>query len=183
MPRPRRSCTRSSRQAALQVAYVLRNNLYVEDLRDHRITKLTNSSSADLINGTFDWVYEEEFGLRDGYRFSPDGKSIAYWQLNTEGVREFPLVNNTDSLYPRINPVKYPKVGEKNAACRVGFVDASGGQTRWLQVPGDPREHYIGFMEWAGNSQEIILQQLNRLQNTVQRHGWPMPAPARSRRS
>ena len=151
----------------LQVAYVLRNNLYVEDLRDRRITKLTNSSSADLINGTFDWVYEEEFGLRDGYRFSPDGKFIAYWQLNTEGVPEFPLVNNTDSLYPRINPIKYPKVGEKNAACRVGIVDVSGGETRWLRVPGDPSDHYIGFMEWAGNSQAIKLQQLNRLQNTV----------------
>jgi dipeptidyl-peptidase-4 len=151
----------------LQVAYVLRNNLYLEDLRDRRITRLTNTSSADLINGTFDWVYEEEFDLRDGYRFSPDGTSIAYWQLNTEGVREFPLVNNTDSLYPRINPVKYPKVGEKNAACRVGVVDASGRETRWLEVPSDPRDHYIAFMEWAGNSQEIVLQQFNRIQNTV----------------
>jgi dipeptidyl-peptidase 4 len=151
----------------LQVGYVLKNNLYLEDLHDRRITRLTNSSSADLINGTFDWVYEEEFGLRVGYRFSPDGKSIAYWQLNTEGVREFPLVNNTDSLYPRINLIKYPKVGEKNAACRVGVVEASGGETRWLEVPGDPREHYIAFLEWAGNSHEIVLQQLNRLQNTV----------------
>ena len=79
---------------------------------DGRITRLTNSSSPDEINGTFDWVYEEEFGLRDGFRWSPDGKSIAYWQLDTAGVREFPLVNNTDSLYPRINPIKYPKVGE-----------------------------------------------------------------------
>ncbi len=167
MPPLPRSCTRSSRQTGCKLLYVLRNNLYVEDLRDRRITRLTNTNSADLINGTFDWVYEEEFGLRDGYRFSPDGKSIAYWQLNTEGVHEFPLVNNTDSLYPRITPIKYPKVGEKNAACRVGVVDVSGGETRWLEVPGDPREHYIGFMEWAGNSQKIILQQLNRLQNTV----------------
>jgi len=151
----------------LQVAYVHGNNLYVEDLREGRITRLTSSSSPDEINGTFDWVYEEEFGLRDGFRFSPDGRSIAYWQLNTKGVREFPLVNSTDSLYPRINPIKYPKVGEQNAACRIGVVPSSGGDTRWLDVPGDPRHHYIAFMEWAGNSQEVVLQQLNRLQDTV----------------
>jgi dipeptidyl-peptidase-4 len=150
-----------------QVAYVRSNNIYVEDLHDHRITKLTNSTSVDQINGTFDWVYEEEFGLRDGFRWSPDGTAIAYWQLDTRGVHEFPLVNNTDSLYPHINPVKYPKAGEANAACRVGVVDARGGETRWLQVPGDPREHYIAFMEWAGNSREIIVQQLNRHQDTV----------------
>ena len=99
---------------------------------DHRITKLTNSTSPDVINGTFDWVYEEEFGLRDGFRWSPDGKSIAYWQLDTTGVREFPLVNNTDSPYPRINPIKYPKVGETNAACRVGVVSGR----RWRNARG-----------------------------------------------
>ncbi len=147
-----------------KVAYVRANDLYVEDLHDGRITRLTNSRSPDEINGTFDWVYEEEFGLRDGYRWSPDGKSIAYWQLNTRGVREYPLVNNTDSLYPRITPVKYPKVGEENSECRVGVVSVEGGATKWLTA--NDRENYLAFMEWAGNSGEIILQRLNRLQNT-----------------
>ena len=151
----------------LRVAYVRSNDIYVEDLRGHRITRLTNAKSADEINGTFDWVYEEEFGLRDGFRWSPDGTMIAYWSLNTTGVREFPLVNNTDSLYPRINPIKYPKVGETNAACLLGVVSSAGGETRWLEVPGDPRNNYIAFMEWAGNSDSIVLQQFNRHQNTV----------------
>jgi dipeptidyl-peptidase 4 len=150
-----------------RVAYVRSNNVYVEDLHDQRIIRLTNSNSTDVINGTFDWVYEEEFGLRDGFRWSPDGNSIAYWQLDTTGVREFPLVNNTDSLYPRVNPIKYPKVGETNAACRVGVVPAAGGETRWLKVAGDSRNQYIAFMEWAGNSEKIVLQQFNRHQNTV----------------
>jgi dipeptidyl-peptidase 4 len=150
-----------------RVAYVRSNNIYVEDLREHRIKRLTGSTSADLINGTFDWVYEEEFSLRDGFRWSPDGNSIAYWQLDTTGVREFPLVNNIDSLYPRINPIKYPKVGETNAACRVGVVSAAGGETRWMKVAGDPRNHYLAFMEWAGDSDKIVLQQFNRHQNTV----------------
>jgi dipeptidyl-peptidase 4 len=150
-----------------QVAYVRENNIYVEDLVDGRITKLTNSSSDDEINGTFDWVYEEEFSLRDGFRWSPDGKWIAYWQLDTRGVPEFPLVNNTDSLYPRITNVRYPKVGEKNAECRVGVVSAGGGDTRWINVPGDSRDNYIAYLEWTGSKNEVVLQQFNRHQNTV----------------
>jgi dipeptidyl-peptidase 4 len=150
-----------------QVAYVRENNIYVEDLVDGGITKLTNSRSNDEINGTFDWVYEEEFGLRDGFRFSPDGKSIAYWQLDTRGVPEFPLVNNTDSLYPQITNVKYPKVGEKNSSCRVGVVPTSGGATVWVEVPGDPRDNYIAYLEWAPDGKQLVLQQLNRRQNTV----------------
>ena len=147
-------------------AYVRDGNIYVEDLRDGRITALTTSDSPDVLNGTFDWVYEEELGLRDGFRWSPDGKSIAYWQLNTEGVREFALVNNTAGLYPNVTLLKYPKVGQRNSACRVGVVDARGGKTRWLAVPGNRRNHYIARMDWAAGSEEIILQQLNRLQNT-----------------
>ncbi len=152
---------------ATQVAYVRANDIYVEDLRDHQVVRLTYSASRDEINGTFDWVYEEELGLRDGFRWSPDGQSIAYWNINTAGVREFPLVNNTDSFYPRIVPIKYPKAGEVNAACRVGVVPVRGGATRWIDTPGDPRNHYIAFMEWIGNSDSLLLQQFNRLQNTV----------------
>ncbi len=148
------------------VAYVREKNIYVEDLPERRITRLTTLESPDVINGTFDWVYEEELGLRDGIRWSPDGKSIAYWQLDTSGVREFTMINNTDALYPRLIQFKYPKVGEKNSACRVGVVGVEGGATRWLEVPGDPRNHYVARMDWATGSEEIIIQQLNRLQNT-----------------
>ncbi len=147
------------------VAYVRANNLYVEDLRDGQISQLTACQSPDEINGTFDWVYEEEFGLRDGYRWSPDGKSIAFWNLNTQGVREYSLINNTDTLYPRITAVKYPKVGEQNALCRVGVVSVGDIVPKWLTAPD--RDHYIPFLEWAGNSREIVLQRMNRLQNTA----------------
>jgi dipeptidyl-peptidase-4 len=149
-----------------RVAYVRDNNIYVEDFREGRVTQLTHSQSANEINGTFDWVYEEEFDLRDGFRWSPDGESIAYWQLNTEGMREYPLVNTTDSLYPRVTPIKYPKVGERNAACRIGIVEIAKGETRWLSLPGDPRENYIAYLEWIA-PHRLILQHFNRLQDTV----------------
>jgi len=149
-----------------RVGYVCKKNLFVQDLENNRITQLTMDGADTIINGTSDWVYEEEFGLRDGFRWSPDGKLIAYWQFDTEGVRDFHLINYTDSLYPKITTFQYPKVGETNSACRIGVISSSGGQTQWLKVPGDPRNHYIPKMEWAENSEEIVLQQLNRLQNT-----------------
>lgn len=151
-----------------RVGYVRGNNLYVEDLVTGRICQLTSNGSPTLINGTFDWVYEEELDLRDGWRFSPDSQSIAYWQLDSTGVGEFDLINNTDSLYPKVTPIPYPKVGTTNSSARVGVVSAGGGETRWLAVPGDPRNNYIAEMDWAGNSTEIVLQHLNRRQNMVE---------------
>ncbi len=149
------------------VAYVRENNLYVERVSDGKITQLTRDGSTTLINGTFDWVYEEEFDDRDGFRWSPDGKRIAYWQLDAAGVRDFLLIDDTDSLYSFVKPVQYPKAGTTNSAVRVGVVSASGGSTRWMQVPGDPRNVYVARMEWAGNSDEIALQHLNRQQNAL----------------
>jgi dipeptidyl-peptidase-4 len=148
-----------------RVAYVSQHNIYVEDLVSHRITPLTEDGTETLINGTFDWVYEEEFGLRDGFRWSPDGSAIAFWQLDSSEVREFHLINNTDGLYPRIISFRYPKVGERNSSCRVGVVGASGGKVRWFHVPGDASDNYIARMDWAANSREIMIQRLNRLQN------------------
>jgi dipeptidyl-peptidase 4 len=147
------------------VAYVYENNLFVQELRDFRVTQLTDKGSDTLINGTFDWVYEEELHLRNGFRWSPDSKSIAYWQLNTEGVKEFHITNSGDGPYARLISIRYPKTGEKNSAARIGVVQiADGGGTDWLDIPGDPREHYLAKMEWAGK--EIAVQQFNRLQNT-----------------
>jgi dipeptidyl-peptidase-4 len=149
-----------------RVAYVVKNNIYVESLQSQKIRQLTQDGSETVINGTFDWVYEEELALRDGFRWSPDGKWIAYWQLNTEGVKTFYLINNTDSLYPHLVPIQYPKVGETNSSARIGVVNTQGGNTRWFELPGNPRNHYIARMDWAANSKEICFQRLNRLQNT-----------------
>ena len=150
-----------------KVGYVRENNIYVEDLdAPSKITALTSDGSRQLVNGTFDWVYEEELFCRDGFRWSPDSQHIAYWQLNSEGVKEFQLINNTAGLYPVITSFPYPKAGETNSAARVGVVRATGGATRWFDVPGDPRNNYLPRMEWAASSDEVVIQQLNRLQNT-----------------
>lgn len=149
-----------------KVAYVQENNLYCEALRGGEITQLTSDGSDIVINGNFDWVYEEELSLQDGFRWSPDSASIAYWQLDTAGVRSFHLLDNTAGLYPILTTFAYPKVGDTNSAVRVGVVSAAGGETQWMVIPGDPRNHYIARMDWADNADELIVQQLNRLQNT-----------------
>jgi dipeptidyl-peptidase-4 len=147
-----------------RVAYLREHNIHVEPVAGGPIVALTRDGSRTTINGTFDWVYEEELGVRDGFRWSPDGTRIAYWQLDARGVRDFLLINNTDSLYSFTVPVQYPKAGTTNSSARIGVVSAAGGPTTWMQVPGDPRNNYLARMDWAANSTELAIQQLNRRQ-------------------
>jgi dipeptidyl-peptidase-4 len=149
-----------------RVAYVHANNIYVQNLGDWLISRLTADGSGTIINGTSDWVYEEEFDLRDGFRWSPDGRSIAFWRFDSSGVGMFSLINNTDTLYPVVTQIPYPKAGTPNSAVKIGVVEASGGAARYLELPGDPRNTYVPRMEWVEATGEIVLQQLNRLQNS-----------------
>ncbi len=151
-----------------RAAYVQANDIYVEELATGTVTPLTEDGSRTTINGTFDWVYEEEFSLQDGFRWSPDGTRIAYWQLDATGIRDFLLINNTDSLYSFTIPIQYPKAGTTNSAARIGVVPADGGETVWMALEGDPRNHYPARMEWAASSGEIVIQYLNRLQNRLE---------------
>lgn len=149
-----------------QVAYVLNNNIYVQQLNNMNITQLTNSAGNGIINGLFDWVYEEEFMIRDGFRWSPDSTKIAYWQLDTSGSKDFIMINNTDELYPTLTTFPYPKVGEENALAKVGIVDLTSKKTTWTKLPGNSRNMYIPRMNWSGNSREILVQHVNRKQDT-----------------
>jgi len=149
-----------------EIAYVSNLNIYKENLATHAITQISFDGGGDIINGTFDWVYEEELDDRDGFRWSSDSKEIAYWQSNTKGVGTFYLINNVDSNYSKPIPLPYPKVGTANSAVKLGVVSANGGKTRWLNLPGDPRNNYIARMDYVPGKNELIIQQLNRLQNT-----------------
>ena len=151
---------------ASRVAYVSKNNVYVEDLASGKITQLTHDGSETIVNGTFDWVYEEEFSCRDGFRWSPDGKYIAYWQSDTEGTGFFDMINNVDSIYPTFVHFPYPKAGTTNSEVKVGYVSAEGGATTWVELPGDPRNNYVPRMDFIPDSNELFIQQLNREQNT-----------------
>jgi dipeptidyl-peptidase-4 len=147
------------------VAYVCGNNIYIEDLVTSQIKALTTDGSVALINGTFDWAYEEEFYCRDGFRWSPDSKSIAYWQVDASKIKKFYMINNTDSIYSQLVPIEYPKVGETPSSCKVGVVTIADAKTTWMNIPGDPAQHYIVRMEYIPFSNNLLIQQLNRKQN------------------
>ena len=149
------------------IAWVRTNNIYTQDLATQKITQLTSDGSDDIINGTSDWVNEEELFLRNCIRWSPDSKSIAYWQFDQSGVGEYTLINDTESEYPVTFKYKYPQPGTTNSAVRAGIVSVSGGPTRWIKLSGDPRQNYIAQMDWAGNN-GLVLQYLNRAQNRNQ---------------
>lgn len=151
-----------------KVGFVSGNDLYVEDLESGKLLQLTTDGSETVINGTFDWVYEEEFDCRDGFRWSPDGRSIAYWQLDCEGVGEFYMIDNLSDRYAQVVPVQYPKAGTTNSSCRIGVIAANGGKTQWMKTPGDPRETYLPRMEWHPAGQELMVQWLPRQQNHLQ---------------
>jgi len=147
-----------------KAAYVSKHNIYIEDLKTNVVKQLTKDGTDRLINGTFDWAYEEEFELRDGFRWSPDSKNIAYWQIDARKIKNFYLINNTDSIYSQIVPVEYPKVGQDPSSARIGIVNVTTAATKWMNIPGDPVQHYLTAMEWV-NAGQLVIQQLNRKQN------------------
>jgi dipeptidyl-peptidase 4 len=162
-----------------KVAYVRGNNIYVEEIASPKIVQLTHDGSSTVINGTSDWVNEEEFDIRDGFQWSPDSQAIAYWQFNTEGVQNFTLIYDLDSprgkivaqipypqigVYPETLVYPYPETGTRNSAVRVGVVSLDSGKTVWMNTAGDPHDSYIPRMEWS-DAKHLLLQHMNRLQN------------------
>ncbi|MDP4292727.1 MAG: DPP IV N-terminal domain-containing protein, partial [Bacteroidota bacterium] len=155
-----------------RVAYVYQDknngivvyNLYVEDLRSGQIKQLTFDIKDRIINGTFDWVYAEELFCSDGFRWSPDGTRIAYWNTDASQVRNYLMLNTTDSTYSFVVPVEYPKAGTDPSPVRIGVVDIANAKTRWVNTSDDLRQHYLTKMEWADDN-SLIIQQLNRKQN------------------
>lgn len=162
-----------------EVGYVRGNNIYVEELAGGKITQLTHDGSDTVINGTSDWVNEEEFDIRDGFAWSPDSRAIAFWQFNITGVHKYTLIYDlgaprgeivTGIPYPELGPYPqtleypYPLAGTQNSAVRVGVVSAAGAPVVWMQTEGDPQKNYIPEMAWA-DSGHVLIQHMNRLQN------------------
>tara|TARA_B100000029_G_C17584642_1_gene960767 strand:+ start:431 stop:2647 length:2217 start_codon:yes stop_codon:yes gene_type:complete len=141
-------------------------NIYLENLESRSIKKLTSSNGTKkLINGTFDWVYEEEFGCRDGFIFNEDGSRIAFWQIDANQVRDFYMINNTDSIYSYTIPVEYPKVGEDLTPARIGVINLIDEKITWMKIPGEQNKFYLPRMTWMPGRNDLMIQQLNRKQN------------------
>ena len=148
-----------------KIAFVSENNLYYEDYATGKLEALTTNGTVALINGTFDWAYEEEFACRDGFRWSPDSKSIAFWQIDASSIKKFYMINNTKDVYSELVPLEYPKVGETPSVCKVAVVRLETKDVTWMNIPGDPANHYLVRAEFVPGTNTLLLQQLNRKQN------------------
>ena len=146
------------------VGFVRTNNIFVVDLRTGEEHQITEDGSDDIINGTADWVYEEELGLRDGFRISPDGTRIAFWRFDQSIIPPFYLIDET-TLYPELTPVRYPKAGTANSTVTIGIADIETGETVWVDYQTEG-ETYVANLGFHG-ADEIWLTRLNRHQNRL----------------
>jgi dipeptidyl-peptidase-4 len=145
-----------------RAAFVRANNLFVTDLGTHEEHALTNDGSDTIINGTSDWVYEEELSIRDAFRWSPDSKRIAYWHFDQGPIPIFPMIDELSEAAKMI-PERYPRPGDKNSKVTVGVVDADTRKTTWLHTG---EGEYVAAMAWAG-ADSLAIQRMPRTQNKI----------------
>jgi dipeptidyl-peptidase-4 len=148
-----------------KAGFVRDNDLFVVDLATGRETRLTHDGGPTVVNGTFDWVYEEELDLRDGWRWSPDSRRIAFWRLDTSPEKVQTWINDV-GLYSQPVALRYPKAGEANALVKIGVIGAAGGPVTWMDT-GTERDVYLARMDWAASPNEVVIQRMNRLQNRI----------------
>ena len=146
--------------------YVHQFNIYKEDFKSGKRTQLTFDGNKDIINGTFDWAYEEEFGKRDGFSLSPNDQYLAFWQIDASEIGTFYMINNTDSIYSKPVPLQYPKVGQDPAGAKIGLLDVTKEALHWVPLPGGEKENYIPGMQWV-HGDLLLIQQMNRHQNRL----------------
>jgi dipeptidyl-peptidase-4 len=150
-----------------KVSYIHKNDLFVKDIASGKITKLTQDGKRNkVINGTTDWVYEEEFSITKAYGWSPDSKYIGFLKFNEKEVKEFTMTYYKE-LYPELYTFKYPKAGEANSKVTAHIISIKSGKLTNLDLG---EYEYIPRIQWSGNSNKLILQTLNRHQNHLKYH-------------
>ncbi|CAN5281647.1 S9 family peptidase [soil metagenome] len=149
-----------------RIGFVRDGDLFVVELASGRETRLTSDGGETVVNGVTDWVYEEELDLRDAWRWSPDGRRIAFWRFDQSPIPFYRLENNLATPYPEVFTYRYPKAGEPNSKVRLGVIDAGGGAPTWLPVGDDP-DVYLPRMDWLG-ADTLAVQRMNRHQNRVE---------------
>lgn len=144
------------------IGYEREGDLFVYDLNSGTEKQLTDSGRENFYNGRFGWVYEEEFGLAQAWEWSPDSKSIAYWQTDETGVNIFQMTNYSGQ-HPEYVKIPYPKVGDKNPKVKIGVVDVENGDKQWMDL--DIGEGYIPRIYWTSVTNQLAVVHLNRPQN------------------
>jgi dipeptidyl-peptidase-4 len=151
-----------------KVSFIHKNDLFIKDLKTGRVRKMTfDGKSNKVINGTTDWVYEEEFAITKAYDWSPDSKKIAFLKFNEKKVKEFTMTYYNNELYPELYTFKYPKAGEDNSKVTAHVMDIKSGRISPINLG---EYEYIPRLTWSNTSNKLILQTLNRHQNLLRYH-------------
>jgi dipeptidyl-peptidase 4 len=148
-----------------KVAYHRNGEMFVFDLDSSEETQLTFDAKDNFYNGRFGWVYEEEFGQVQAWKWSHDSRYIAYWQSDERHVQRF-VSTDYEGQYPEYTDIPYPKVGEKNPIVRIGVVDVETGENRWMEI--DLGEDLIPRIYWTSNDGELAVVKMNRQQNELE---------------
>lgn len=150
-----------------KVAFVRENNLFLVDLENHTEKQITSDGKAEsIINGSTDWVYEEEFSFTQAFFWSPNGQYIAFYKFDESKVREFQLTYY-GKLYPKYDKYKYPKAGEDNSVVSIHSYSLATGETKSINI-GSDTDIYIPRIQWTNTDNALSISRLNRLQNNFE---------------
>ena len=150
-----------------QVAYVYDNNLYYKDLSDNKEVAITTDGKFnEIIYGSADWVYEEEFTFAKAFFWSPDSKKIAFYKFDEKDVKEFNM-QVWGNLYPQDYRFKYPKAGEDNSKIEILVHHLPENKTVQMET-GDEQDIYIPRVYWTNSSDLLSIIRMNRLQNKLE---------------
>ena len=148
------------------ISFIMENNLYVVEISSKEVKQLTTQGKPHILVGYFDWVYEEEFGLKIGYSWSDDSKKIAFYKVDESREPEFPIVDFSE-VHNSVEKIRYPKPGDPNAIIEIGVVNIETGKTVWMDI-GDEKDIYIPRMQWVAGSDKVAIQRMNRRQNHLE---------------
>ena len=152
---------------AEKVAFTFENDLYYKDLKTEKITQITQDGEQNkIINGSTDWVYEEEFSFAKAFFWSPDGAKLAFIRFNESAVKEFTMTRYNNALYPEYETFKYPKVGEKNAEVSAHTYCLKNKEINKIDI-GDETDIYIPRVKWTKDKNKLIVFKMNRHQNDL----------------
>ncbi len=149
------------------VAYVRDNNLYIMALNSLKETQVTfDGKFNEVINGTTDWVYEEEFAITRGFYWSPDSKRIAFYRFDESNVKQYTM-QMWGSLYPENYTYKYPKAGEDNSVVDVLIYDLESQKTLKLNI-GSQNDQYMPRIQWTQDPNVLAMMRMSRLQDKME---------------
>jgi dipeptidyl-peptidase-4 len=147
-----------------KVSFIHGNDIFIKDLFTGKVSKLTHDGKRNkIINGTTDWVYEEEFALTKAYCWSPDGKYLSFLKFDEQAVPEFQMAMYGE-LYPEQYKYKYPKAGENNSKVTLNLLEVKSAKIQKIDLGN---YEYIPRLKWSSQLNQLVVQTMNRHQNEL----------------